>query len=85
MGVVGCFIEEKVVDHDAFHGRQAAGDMLGVGVGLQDVLALDVEALERAVDGGVEHVGNAQAGLRVERHAPQASKSSRVASSQMWR
>ena len=38
--------------------------MLGVGIGLENVLALDVEALESAVDGGVEHIGDAQAGLR---------------------
>ena len=44
---------------------------MGVGVGLQDVLALDVEALERAVDRGVQHVGDAQAGLLVEADAPQ--------------
>ena len=60
--------------------------MLRVGIGLQDVLALDVEALERAVDRGVEHVGDAQARLRVERDAPQRSRTcARVASSEMWR
>jgi hypothetical protein len=38
----------------------------GVGVGLQDVLALDVDALEPPGDGRVEHVGDAQARLRVD-------------------
>jgi hypothetical protein len=51
---------------DAFHRRQTGRDMVGVGVGLQDVLALAVEALERALDGGVQHVGDAQARFRVE-------------------
>src|SRR5262249_25155768 len=32
--------------------------------------ALDVDALERAVDGGVEHVGDTQAGLLLELDAP---------------
>ena len=40
--------------------------MLGVGIGLRDVLALDVDALEGAFDRGVEHVGDAQARLGVE-------------------
>ena len=72
MRVVRGLVEEEVVHDDAFHRREAGRDMLGVGVGLQDVLALDVDALEGAVDGGVEHVGDAQAGLVVELHAPQA-------------
>ena len=72
MRVVRGLVEEEVVHDDAFHRGEAGGDMLGVGVGLQDVLALDVDALERAFDGGVQHVGDAQAGLVVELHAPQA-------------
>ena len=86
MGVVRGLVQEQVLHDDAFHRREAGGDMLGVGIGLQDVLALDVEALERAVDGGVEHVGDAQARLGVERDAPQRSRTcSRVASSETWR
>ena len=48
----------------------AADHMLGVGIGLQDVLALHVEAHEGAFDRGIEHVGNAQARLRVELDVP---------------
>ena len=61
--------------------------MMGVGIGLQDVLALDVEALERAVDRGVEHVGDAQARLLVERARPTSllEHARAVASSEMWR
>ena len=70
MGVVGGLVQEQVLDDDAFHRRQRRHHVLGVGVGLQDVLALDIEALEGAVDGGVEHVGNAQARLRVELDVP---------------
>src|SRR5258705_11203227 len=50
MGVVGGLVQEQVLHHDAFHRREAGRHMLGVGVGLQDVLALDVDALERAID-----------------------------------
>ena len=39
------------------------GDVLRVRVGLRDVLALHEEALEAAIDGGVEHVRDAQARL----------------------
>ena len=63
MGVVRRLVEEEVLHDDAFHRRQRRGDMLRVGIGLHDVLALDVEALEGAVDRGVEHVGDAQARL----------------------
>ncbi|MNL74855.1 hypothetical protein D3C87_2005590 [compost metagenome] len=57
--------------HDAFHRRQTGRYMLGIGIGLQDILALDIDALERAIDGRIQHVGNAQARLIVERHAPE--------------
>ena len=70
MGVVGGLVEEQVVDDDAFHRRQRRDHMLGVRIGLQDVLALHVEPHEGAFDGRVEHVGNAQARLVVELDVP---------------
>ena len=73
MGIVGGLVEEEVVHDDAFHRCQAGGHVLRVGVGLQNVLALDIDALERAVDGGVQHVRDAQSGLVVELHAPERS------------
>ena len=86
MGVVGRLVQEQVLHHHAFHRRQARGHVVGVGVGLQDVLALDVDALERAVDGGVEHVGDAQARLGVEVHAPRRLEQARASpSSEMCR
>ena len=72
MGVARGFVEEQVLDDDAFHRPQARGDVLGVGIGLGDVLALQVEALERAVDRLVHHVGDPQARRAAERDAPQA-------------
>ena len=70
VGVVRGLVEEEVVDDDAFHRRQRRHHMLGVGIGLQDVLALHVEAHEGAFDRGIEHVGNAQARFRVELDVP---------------
>ena len=49
-----------------------AGDVLGVGIGLQNVLALDVDALEGAVDRRIKHVRDAKPRLMVERDAPKA-------------
>ena len=42
------------------------------GIGLRDVFALDVHALEAAVERGVEHVRDAQARLGLQRHAPRS-------------
>ena len=84
--VVRGLVEEQVLDDDAFHRREPGGDVLGVGIGLQDVLALDVEALEGALDRGVEHVGDAQARLGIERRRPTPPRTcSRTASSETWR
>ena len=44
--------------------------MLGVGVRLGDVFALDVERLEAAGHRFVEHVGDAEARHRVQRYLP---------------
>ena len=49
---------------------KAGGHVVRIWIGLKDVLALDVDAFERSVDCGIQHVGNAQARLLVERHAP---------------
>ena len=72
MRVARGLVEEEILDDDAFHRPEARGDVLRVGIGLRDVLALHVEPLERAVDRLVDHVGNAQARLVAERHAPHA-------------
>jgi hypothetical protein len=50
MGVFGRLVQEEILNHDAFHRRQAGRDVLGVGVGLDDVFALDRERLEAAAD-----------------------------------
>ena len=76
MRVIGGLVEEQILHDDAFHRRESGRDVLRVGIGLHDVLALDVEALERAVDRGIEHVGDAQARLGIERHAPIALEQS---------
>ena len=44
--------------------------MLGIRVRLGDVLSLDVQSLEGAIKGSLEHVGNAKSGLGAEREAP---------------
>ncbi len=44
--------------------------MLRVRIGLRDVLALDVERPELAVERGLEHVRDAQARLALQRNAP---------------
>ncbi len=65
MRVVRCLVEEEVVHDDAFHRGKTGRDMFGIGVGLQDILTLDIDTLEGAIDGGIEHIGDAQARLVV--------------------
>ncbi len=46
MGVIRGLVQEQVLHDHAFHRRQAGGDVIRVGIGLEDVLALDIEARE---------------------------------------
>jgi hypothetical protein len=68
--VLGRFVQEQILDDDSLHRREGGGDVLGIGIGLGRVLALDVHAHEAAVEGGFEHVRNPQARLAQERDAP---------------
>ncbi|MDT4826606.1 hypothetical protein FQZ97_599210 [compost metagenome] len=70
MRVLGGFVQEQILHHDALHGRERSGHMLCVGIGLHDVFALAVQALERSCERGLEHVGDAQARLGLQGHAP---------------
>src|SRR3954447_5391448 len=44
--------------------------MLGIRIGLGNVLSLDVDAAEASLQRSVDHVGDAQARFRVDGHAP---------------
>ncbi len=70
MGVIGGLVEEQILDDDALHRCKAGRNMVGIGIGLEDVLALDIDALEGPIDRGIEHVGNAQTGLAIDLDAP---------------
>src|SRR3546814_9587382 len=58
------------MDTNDLHRRQPLRNMMRVGIGLENILALDVERAECAVDCGIEHVGDAQPRLRIDRDAP---------------
>ncbi len=68
--VAGGLIQEKILDHHAFHRGHPGRHVLRVGIGLDNVLALNVHALEGAFAGGVQHVGDAQSGLALQRDVP---------------
>ena len=61
MGELGGLVQEQVLDDQAFHVGEGRLDVLCVGIGLGDVLALHVKAAEVAGHRMVEHVGNAEA------------------------
>ncbi|MCY1485098.1 hypothetical protein D9M68_187160 [compost metagenome] len=71
MGVIRRLVEEEVVHDDALHRGKPGGHMLGIRVGLQDVFTLDIDALEGAIDRGIEHVRDAQARLVGNLDAPE--------------
>src|SRR3546814_4867887 len=60
MRVIGGLVEEQVMDDHELHRRQPLRNMMRVGIGLENILALDVDRAECAVDCGIEHVGDAQ-------------------------
>ena len=70
MGVLGGFVEEDVLHDQAIQRTERRLHMLGIGIGLGNVLALHIHGLEAAGDGGIKHVGNPQARLIVNGHIP---------------
>ena len=67
----GRLVEEQVLhDRGTSSDSSACVDVIGVGIGLGDVLAVHEQALEGAARRLVEHVRDAQAGLAVELDAP---------------
>ena len=70
MRILGGFIEENIVhDHD-LHRAQRGGNVMSIRIGLRNILALDIDSHETAVERGVEHVGDAQSRFGVERNVP---------------
>ncbi|MNY04227.1 hypothetical protein D3C86_1368930 [compost metagenome] len=70
MGELGGFVEENILHHHALHGRQSGGDVLGIRIALGDVFALAIQTFETAGQCRLEHVGNAQARLRLQGDVP---------------
>ena len=64
-------VEEEVLDDQDLQRFKRMRHVLRVGIGLRDVLALHEQALERAGASFIEHVGDAQARLRIELPIPE--------------
>ena len=71
-------VQEEVLHDHALERRQRVRHVMRVGIGLRDVLALDVERLELPSKRGVEHVRDAQAGLRHAACTPHSFSNSRA-------
>ena len=76
MRVVRGLVQEKIVDDDTFHRRQTGRHMRRVRIGLENIFALAIECFEHAVDRCIQHAGNTQAGLWIQRDAPVIFKQS---------
>ena len=61
MGVFGGLVQEEILNDHAFHGFEAGGDVFGVRVGLGDILTLNIDTLEIAANGFIQHVRDAEA------------------------
>ena len=70
MRVICGLVQKQVVNDHAFHCRQPCRNMGGIGIGLQDVLALTIERLEHPVGCRVEHIRNAQSRFGIKADAP---------------
>ena len=67
---LGALVQEQLLHDQALERRHRGNDVLRVRVGLRDILALDVQPAERAVERRLEHVRDAQPGIGLERHFP---------------
>ena len=67
-------VQKQVLHHDALHSGERGRDVLGVRVGLDNVLTLAVQTHEGVIEGRLEHVGDAQPRFRLQRHPPMVFK-----------
>ena len=58
------------MDDDALHRGQSCRYMCCVWVRLKYILPLAIQRLKHTIYSSIKHIGNAQARLRIERHAP---------------
>ena len=70
VGILGGFVQEDVLHNKTIQRAERSFHMLGIGIGLGNVLTLHIHGLEAAGDGGIKHVGNSQARLIVDGHVP---------------
>src|SRR5579862_8657716 len=70
MGEFRRLIQEQVLDDDAVHRAQGRSNVLRVRIRLSNVLALDVESLELAIERSLEHVRDAKSWLGEQLPAP---------------
>ena len=70
VGELGRLVLEDLLDDQEVERLHRGQHVLGVGIGLGDVLAEDVHRLQPAVDGGVEHLRDGVALVAGEIHAP---------------
>ena len=71
-------VQEQILHDDALHRLEGGGDVMRVGIRLRRILALDVHALEAAVERRLEHVRDAQARLGRAAARPSPSRTSRA-------
>ena len=66
----GGLVQEEILDDNALHRGKSRRDVVRVRVGLGNVLTLDVQAFEAAIERSIEHVRNSQSWLGFEGDSP---------------
>ena len=84
---LGGFVQENVLHHDAFHGAQGCGDVLGIRIAIWAMSSpWHIQALEAAVERRHRTCWECAGPARVERDLPGLfEQRARTTSSEMWR
>ncbi len=71
MGILRGLVDEEILNDHQLQRLQCGNHVMGVRVGLGNVLTLDEQRFEVTADGGVKHIGDPQTRLRLQHCAPE--------------
>ncbi len=66
----GGFIQKDILYNKTLERLHCRLNVVGIGIGLGNILTLAIQAFEISTNGSVKHIGNTQTGLRVQFYLP---------------